>query len=638
MQREPDTPVPDESERKFADFARATGDWFWESDAEGRITWISCGVESLLGSPAASNLGKTRLELAGLADAPLSPEWQAHLAEMAARRPFRDFRYRRPSALGERWVSTSGVPVFDPQGRFQGYRGVGADITDRKVEEMRVHKTNDQLIAALERSNESVLLCDPEDRIVFANQRFRESIPGLEHLVAPGTPYLTYIRGAVEAGYFPEAAGREEAWVHERMAQRHAEEGKVSRHLRGDRCWQVSDRRLPDGSTISTTLDITEWKHAEDELRASQRLLERVIDAIPMSIFAKDLDSNYVMVNQYMADFFGATKEALLRHHTSQLPSQDETRQQSLRDDQWVYGNRQPLVHETTIQKPDGTPVPYHSSKIPLFDAEGALTGLLGINRDITEQRQAQRRIEEANATLEDRVRERTAQLEAANSELEAFSYSVSHDLKAPLRAIDGAVGLLRMKHGDRIPAEADAYLSRISLSVHRMASLIEGLLEFARLSRKALNRVEVDPGGIIRPLLEGHDESVRQRGAVIRVEPMPPCHADPFLLTQVFENLVSNALKYSTGSRPPRVDIGSSALNGEVEYYVRDNGVGFDMAYAHKLFGVFERLHEPGKFEGTGIGLALVRRIVERHGGRVRAESAPGGGATFYFTIGRPG
>jgi light-regulated signal transduction histidine kinase (bacteriophytochrome) len=168
------------------------------------------------------------------------------------------------------------------------------------------------------------------------------------------------------------------------------------------------------------------------------------------------------------------------------------------------------------------------------------------------------------------------------------------------------------------------------------MGVLIEGLLEFARLSRQALRRDPLQPEEIVRAVLHGSEAAIQERGAVVELGALPPCNADSLLLRQVYENLISNALKYSAQARPPTIEIGARRDAGEVAYFVRDNGVGFEMDYANKLFGVFQRLHAPEQFEGTGIGLALVRRIIERHGGRIWAESTPGAGATFYFTIGR--
>jgi len=747
-----------ESEERFRHLTALSSDWYWEQDRELKFVSTVGQGEERGGILAAEHIGRRRWELPGTEI--LGQTWEEHQRLLAERRPFRDLMLRRTSREGKvHYLNASGEPFFDESGAFAGYRGVASDITQRVLAMQEARAADERLQQAIEHLNEAVAVTDADDRIVVSNRVFRE-LNGITGLDDPGRLYAEHLRHGISIGNFPEAVGREEAWLEERLARRR--KGGTAEVQRQDGRWLlVTDQRLPNGGAITFGLDITTRKATEEELRSSRRLLEQVIDAIPMSIFAKDLDSNYVMVNRYMVEFFGTAKEALLKRHTSELPSQEATRQQSLRDDRWVYENRRALVHETWIQKPDGTPVPFHSSKIPLFGADGAMTGLLGINRDITGDRQAQERlreseqrfaamfhdspaplavvdpdtrrfldvnrsftelfgfardrvigrtslefggarpgdergalyetllregfvqrmeltswtasgarnlslvsgrvtqaggrrvvlfsfaditelsaaqkeIEEINASLEDRVRERTAQLESANRELEAFSYSVSHDLKAPLRAIDGAAGIMKMKFGAQLPAGTDPYLARISQSARRMGVLIEGLLEFARLSRQALHRDPVQPEEVVRAVLQGSEAAIQERGAVVKLGALPPCHADALLLRQVYENLFSNALKYSARARPPTVEFGAKREGGETAYYVRDNGVGFDMAYANKLFGVFQRLHAPEQFEGTGIGLALVRRIVERHDGRIWAESVPGAGATFYFTIGR--
>ncbi|HUK06208.1 MAG TPA: PAS domain S-box protein [Burkholderiales bacterium] len=622
-----------ESEERFRHLTALSSDWYWEQDRELKFVSTVGQGEERGGILAAEHIGRRRWELPGTEI--LGQTWEEHQRLLAERRPFRDLMLRRTSREGKvHYLNASGEPFFDESGAFAGYRGVASDITQRVLAMQEARAADERLQQAIEHLNEAIAVTDADDRIVVSNRVFRE-LNGITGLDAPGRLYAEHLRHGISIGNFPEAVGREEAWLEERLARRR--KGGTAEVQRQDGRWLlVTDQRLPNGGAITFGLDITTRKATEEELRSSRRLLEQVIDAIPMSIFAKDLDSNYVMVNRYMVEFFGTAKEALLKRHTSELPSQEATRQQSLRDDRWVYENRRALVHETWIQKPDGTPVPFHSSKIPLFGADGAMTGLLGINRDITAERAAQKEIEDINASLEDRVRERTAQLESANRELEAFSYSVSHDLKAPLRAIDGAAGIMKMKFGAQLPAGTDPYLARISQSARRMGVLIEGLLEFARLSRQALHRDPVRPEEVVRAVLQGSEAAIQERGAVVKLGALPPCHADALLLRQVYENLFSNALKYSARARPPTVEFGAKREGGETAYYVRDNGVGFDMAYANKLFGVFQRLHAPEQFEGTGIGLALVRRIVERHDGRIWAESVPGAGATFYFTIGR--
>jgi signal transduction histidine kinase len=248
------------------------------------------------------------------------------------------------------------------------------------------------------------------------------------------------------------------------------------------------------------------------------------------------------------------------------------------------------------------------------------------------------RRVDEVrrqNELLEQRVAERTAELEQTNQELEAFSYSVSHDLRTPLRHVLGFAGLLRQEAGDALGAAARRHLDSLTHAAGRMNELIDDLLAFSRIGRSELHKRTVDLGELLRAVR--HDLRCEAEGRDIEwvVHPLPSVRADHSLLRQAMVNLVSNALKFTAPRRKARIEIGSSSLDpAETVVYVRDNGVGFDPHYTGKLFGVFQRLHHGREFEGTGIGLANVRRIVQRHGGRVWAEGSPGEGATFYFAL----
>jgi signal transduction histidine kinase len=236
---------------------------------------------------------------------------------------------------------------------------------------------------------------------------------------------------------------------------------------------------------------------------------------------------------------------------------------------------------------------------------------------------------------LEHRVIERTTELEQANAELEAFSYSVSHDLRAPLRAIDGFSRILADDFGTELPPEGRRYLDRVSDSARDMGRLIDGLLDFSRLGRRALSETTIDLDAVVRETLADCAPEREGRNVDVTVGELPLILGDRLLVKQVFANLVSNALKFTRDRDPGTVEIGSLEQDGEHVVYVRDNGVGFDMRHADKLFGVFQRLHRADEFEGTGVGLALVARIVGRHGGRIWADGNPGEGACFYLTFG---
>jgi signal transduction histidine kinase len=238
------------------------------------------------------------------------------------------------------------------------------------------------------------------------------------------------------------------------------------------------------------------------------------------------------------------------------------------------------------------------------------------------------------NGTLEQRVSERTARLQVANDDLEAFAYTVSHDLRAPLRHIDGFVGLLHQSVDATVNSEGRKYLENISGAARQMSALIDGLLALARMGRVEMSAACVNLDAMVNEVIGSLAPETERREIVWKLEPLPTAQGDPALLRQVWVNLISNALKYSRHRAPARIEIGSQSQPGEDIFVVRDNGAGFDMKYAAKLFGVFQRLHSAEDFEGTGIGLATVRRIIQRHGGRTWAEGVVDRGAAFYFSL----
>jgi len=255
--------------------------------------------------------------------------------------------------------------------------------------------------------------------------------------------------------------------------------------------------------------------------------------------------------------------------------------------------------------------------------------GVTATALDITERKRAEQELAQHREHLEDLVRERTAELEAVNRELQAFSYTVSHDLRAPLRAIIGYSSMLRKKSPG---GEEEELLGRIAKNAQRLGQMVDDLLDFSRLGRGELSVQGFDPNPLVAEVIENARASYPR--AVVTAGPLPEMTGDRSLLRQVFENLVGNALKFSARVREPAVEVGAKQVAGETVFFVRDNGAGFDMKYSDELFMVFRRLHPGDGFEGSGVGLATVQRIVARHGGRVWAESAPQAGATFYFTL----
>jgi signal transduction histidine kinase len=289
-------------------------------------------------------------------------------------------------------------------------------------------------------------------------------------------------------------------------------------------------------------------------------------------------------------------------------------------------------IYELTKIRRDGSRFPAIVSVTALRDDRARIIGYLLIGTDNSARKRAEEAllkagalqsatIRQLNADLEERVKERTVQLESANRELEAFSYSVSHDLRTPLRAIDGFSQVVLDQFGPQLPAQ-------------KMGALIDDLLTFARLNRQALSKRSFDTGILVRGALDELGYPFSGRKVEVRVGELPPSVGDPALLKQVWLNLISNALKYTGKRAAALVEIGSTKIDGVDAFFIRDNGTGFDMRYADKLFGVFQRFHRAEDYDGTGVGLAIVQRIIHRHGGLVWAQAAVDKGATFYFTL----
>jgi signal transduction histidine kinase len=293
------------------------------------------------------------------------------------------------------------------------------------------------------------------------------------------------------------------------------------------------------------------------------------------------------------------------------------------------------------VEVKEGKRVAIAATVFPLYDAAHHVKHVALVFKDVTAEFQGREdreellgRLQAQNETLERRVAERTAELEKANKELEAFAYSISHDLRAPLRAINGFAKILLEEYAGRLDAEAKRLVNVVCENATRMGALIDDLLEFSRIGRDSKLDSRVDIGAIARAVVSELIAAEPGRAIRATVDDLPPAMGDAAMLRQVFANLVSNAIKFTRPVAEPEIRIGFERKEGENVFFVRDNGVGFDQTYAGKLFTVFRRLHRAEDFEGSGVGLAIVRRIIERHGGRVWAEGRENGGATVWFTL----
>jgi PAS domain S-box-containing protein len=380
-------------------------------------------------------------------------------------------------------------------------------------------------------------------------------------------------------------------------------------------------------SLIGAVHDVTERKIAEEEMRNAETRYRTTLDHMLEGCQIIGFDFRYLYVND-VASRHGRTPKDELLGRTMMETYPGIEKSHMFFQLQRCMTERVPHSMENEFAFPDGSTAWFRLNFEPVPE------GIFILSEDITREKIQEEELRRHREHLEELVRERTAQLEAANKELEAFSYSVSHDLRAPLRHIDGFADLLRKRIAESLDDRAKRYLDTISESAKHMGILIDELLVFSRMGRTEVRRTTVDSGRIVRDVIAGFDSQIGGRKIEWAIDTLPRVEADPSMLRLVFQNLVENALKYTKRRQTAKIQIRSITKDGEYVFSVRDNGAGFDMQYVDKLFGVFQRLHASNEFEGTGIGLANVRRIINRHGGRTWAEGKVDEGATFFFSL----
>lgn len=378
---------------------------------------------------------------------------------------------------------------------------------------------------------------------------------------------------------------------------------------------------------------VAELVQAEDSLIENKQLLDAVIQGSTDAIFVKDTRGGYVLLNAAAELALGkSTAEVLGKDDTALFPR--DQAQQVMQKDKEVRMSNAAQIHEVVLTDASGREMLREVTKGPVHDPQGNVIGVFGISRDVTESRRMAEELHRLNEELEWRVVERTARLEAAMREQESFSYSVSHDLRGPLRHINSYTAILQEEFGPELSMEALRYMERIRYSSRMMGDLIDDLLELSRIGRSELVKAPVNLSELAPAIVAELRDADPGRHVELIVEPGLQVCGDRVLLGQMLENLLGNAWKYSAPRDCTRIEVGRGVFEEREAFFVRDNGVGFDMAYQDKLFGPFQRLHG-SEFEGTGIGLATVKRIVERHHGSVWAQGVVDQGATVYFTLG---
>jgi PAS domain S-box-containing protein len=531
-----------------------------------------------------------------------------------------------------RWFLMRGVPLRDASGSIVKWFGTCTDIDDLKQAEDALRRASLYTRSLIEASLDPLVTISRDGKITDVNQA-TETVTGVsrEHLI--GSDFSTYFTQPEKARRGYEQVFAEGKVTDYELAIRHTS-GRVANVLYNASVFKNEAGEIE--GVFAAARDITRRKQIEDELRLSRERLAMAQKAGHCGTFDWDMQNNINYWSTEVEEVYGIAPgefggtyedwEALVVPEDLVLAKKGI--EESIRTGEFAG--------EWRIRRRNDGEIRWITARAKLvFDDNGKPQRMLGLNMDVTERKRAEEEVRRLNQELEQRVIQRTVQLEASNKELEAFTYSVSHDLRAPLRHISGFSKILTEEFGSNLPPAAQHHVQRIQEGTRRMGLLVDDLLNLARVGRRDLSFQTASLKSITNEVIADLVPECVDRQIEWKIGTLPFVECDPALMKQVFQNLLSNAVKFTRPRSQAVIEIGQKDEDGSAVVFVRDNGVGFNMKYCDKLFGVFQRLHRPEDFEGTGVGLATVQRIIQKHGGRIWAEAELDKGATFYFTLG---
>jgi PAS domain S-box-containing protein len=630
--------------RLHAEASSAAANGILITDLEGTIIWVNAAVTALTGYTEADLLGQNhRILKSGRQDKAFYGNlWTTILNGQVWHGEIINQR-KDGSCYDEEMTIT---PVRGRDGNVTNFIVIKQDVTKRKKEQEL-----SRLLSSIVECSDDAIIGKSLDGIVLSWNQGAERIYGYSFEEMVGQP----ISRLVPPGHDDELPGIMED-VKQGQKIEHLETERMKKD--GQRIFvalTISPIRDHAGAIVGASAiarDITERKRGEQALHQSEERYRSLAYAASQLVWSSNPLGEVVDDVPTWREFTGQSIDEIKGKGWLQALHPDDSARTA---EVWSRALKNPSFYMTEfrLRRRDGEYRWMAIHGVPVMDEHGKVREWVGTCGDITDRMLAEEEVHQLNLTLEKRVLQRTAELQAANKELEAFAYSVSHDLRAPLRAMAGFSRILLEEYAPQLPEEAQRYLRIAVENSVQMGDLIDALLAFSRLGRQPLSKHTVAPGELVRQALQDLRAEQEGRQVEISLGELPPCQGDPLLLKQVFFNLLSNAFKYTRKCASARIEVGSvrfgdldrqtqgykSGAPLEVSedspvYYVRDNGAGFDMLYVDKLFGVFQRLHRTEEYEGTGVGLATVRRIITRHGGSVWAEAALNQGATFYFTL----
>jgi len=525
-----------------------------------------------------------------------------------------------------RFIAFEGRIAYNPDGNFKQTHCILVDITERKQFEEALRESEEQYRTIVDTAHDIIWMVDTSGNFTFINKR-AEEITGHRSSDWIGKSFVPLV--------FPEDLPKvQEVFMKVLQGEQQSYDVRIFGSKREIFILSVSSVPIYHDNILSSSVsfgrDITEHKETEELLVK----LKKAVGTSGEAIFITDQAGVLRYINPAFTFLYGYTSEEVVGKVTPRILKSPCMKPEDYEIFWKTILNKQEVRGEIINKTKDGKVINIESSASPILDDLNNIIGFLGIQRDITGRKLAEKEILLLNEELDLRVKQRTAELEAANRELETFSYSVSHDLKAPLRHINGFIGLFLENKSTELTVEEHGYLKKITDSANEMGQLIEALLSFSRLNMAELRKSTIHSSVMVQQVIKFFEPEIKDRNIAINIAPLTDVQGDADLIQQVWTNLISNAIKYTGKKSESVIEIGCRTAVNAITFFVKDNGAGFEMKYADKLFGVFQRLHKARDFEGVGIGLANVKRIVTRHGGYCHAEGEPEKGATFYFTL----
>ncbi|HVP37359.1 MAG TPA: PAS domain S-box protein [Terriglobales bacterium] len=618
-----------ESESKYRIVSDNTYDWEFWTNPQGKYLYVSPSCQRTTGYKQSEFLEdpELRREIIHPEDLAVMDE-HIRLTEGKMKTGEVEFRIIRSDGTS-RWIHHACQPVFDDKGNYLGLRGSNRDITERKKVQDALRETSNYLENLFNYANAPIICWDTKSKVTRFNHAFeRLTNHRADEVIGKDLSILFPAESKEESlGKISLTASGEYWDVVEVPILR--KDGKIRIVL-----WNSANIFAEDGKTIIATIaqgqDITERKIVEDALRETSEYLENLFNYANAPIICWDTKSKITRFNHAFEHLTEYKSEEVIGKDLSFLFPVDSKEESLGKIRQTLSGEYWDVV-EVPILRKDGEIRIALWNSANIFAEDGkTIVATIAQGQDITERK---KREEEIKA-LNEHLKQHEAELASSNKELEAFSYSVSHDLRAPLRNIDGFSHALLEDYADKLDDKGQNYLRRIRAGTQRMGELIDDLLNLSVMVRKEMRREEVNLSEQARSIVDELKHAEPERELEMKIQENLKVSGDPLLLRQLLENLIGNAWKFTSKKPSGKIEFGTTQADGRKTFFVKDNGVGFDMKYVNKMFIPFQRLHSVEEFSGNGIGLAIVKRVIDRHGGRIWAEGEVDKGATFYFTL----